>query len=101
MEKDKMNNTDIRRDGIGKNERILISLTEKQAQFLDHLMWKESNAKRKRGLQWIDEIYQEHGCADYDEFVSRLKESIVNQTGIMYSDDQLEDMEKIQRNGER
>ena len=96
-----MNNTDIRRDGIGKYERILVSLTEKQAQFLDHLMWKEINAKRKRGLQWIDTIYQNHGCVDYDDFVSRLKESIINQTGIMLSDDELEDMEKIQRSGER
>ena len=96
-----MNNEDIRRDGIGKNERILVSLTEKQAQFLDHLMWKEINAKRKRGLQWIDTIYKNHGCVDYDDFVSRLKESIINQTGIMLSDDELEDMEKIQRSGER
>ena len=87
------------RDGIGKNERILVKLTEKQAQFLDHLMWKEINAKRKRGLQWIDKIYQNHGCVDYDDFVSRLKESIINQTGIMLSDDELEDMEKIQREG--
>ena len=96
-----MNNEDIRRDGIGKYERILVSLTEKQAQFLDHLMWKEINAKRKRGLQWIDTIYKNHGCVDYDDFVSRLKESIINQTGIMLSDDELEDMEKIQRSGER
>jgi len=88
------------RDGIGKNERILVKLTEKQAQFLDHLMWKEIIAKRKRGLQWIDEIYQKHGCVDYEDFVSRLKDSIVNQMGIMLSDDELEDMEKIQRSAE-
>ena len=94
-----MNNADIRRDGIGKYERILVKLTEKQAQFLDHLLWKESNYKKKRGIQWIDDVYQEHGCTDYDDFVSRLKESIVNQTGIMFSDDELEDMEKIQRQG--
>tara|TARA_R110000824_G_scaffold195145_1_gene377819 strand:+ start:209 stop:487 length:279 start_codon:yes stop_codon:yes gene_type:complete len=87
------------RDGIGKNERILVKLTEKQAQFLDHLLWKESNYKKKRGILWIDEVYQEHGCTDYDDFVSRLKESIVNQAGIMLSDDELEDMEKIQRQG--
>ena len=88
------------RDGIGKNERILVKLTEKQAQFLDHLMWKEIIAKRKRGLQWIDEIYQEHGCVNYEDFVSRLKDSIINQTGIMLSDDELEDMEKTQREAE-
>ena len=87
------------RDGIGKNERILVKLTEKQAQFLDHLLWKESNYKKKRGILWIDEVYQEHGCTDYDDFVSRLKESIVNQTGIMFSNDELEEMEKIQRQG--
>ena len=62
-------------------------------------MWKESNYKKKRGIQWIDDVYQEHGCTDYDDFVSRLKESIVNQTGIMFSNDELEDMEKIQRQG--
>ena len=94
-----MNNADIRRDGIGKNERINVKLTEKQAEFLDHLLWKEIIAKRKRGLKWIDEIYQEHGCVDYQDFVSRLKDSIVNQMGIMLSDDELEDMEKIQREG--
>ena len=94
-----MNNADIRRDGIGKYERINVKLTELQAQFLDHLLWKESNYKKKRGIQWIDDVYQEHGCTDYDDFVSRLKESIVNQTGIMFSNDELEDMEKIQRQG--
>ncbi len=94
-----MNNADIRRDGIGKYERIPVKLTELQAQFLDHLLWKESNYKKKRGIQWIDDVYQEHGCTDYDDFVSRLKESIVNQTGIMFSNDELEDMEKIQRQG--
>ena len=36
----------------------IVYLTEKQAQFLDHLLWKESQAKRKRGLHFVDTDYE-------------------------------------------
>jgi hypothetical protein len=66
----------------------IVYLTEKQAQFLDHLLWKESQAKRKRGIHFVD--------TDYDEFVDLLKNKIVDQSGIEFSSDQLEYMNKTQ-----
>lgn len=66
----------------------IVYLTEKQAQFLDHLLWKESQAKKKRGLRFVD--------TDYDEFVDVLKDKIVDQSGIQFSSDQLEHMNKTQ-----
>ena len=83
-------------DGVGKNERKPVLLTDYQAKFLDYLLFKEQSYKRKRGIKWIDEVYQEHGCSDYDDFVDRLKETIVNQTNIEYSYEQQEEMNRIQ-----
>ena len=74
-----------------KAEKI-VYLTEEQAQFLDHLLWKEQQAKRKRGLKLVG--------VDYDQSLSNLKESIVDQMGIIYADEQLEYMEKIQGSAE-
>lgn len=65
-----------------------IQLTLKQARFLDSLLWKESQAKRKRGIQFVD--------TNMDDFTLEVKESIVNQTGIEYSSDELAYMEKNQ-----
>jgi len=66
----------------------IVYLTEEQAQFLDHLLWKESQAKRKRGLHFVN--------TNYDEFVDVLKNKIVDQSGIQFSSDQLDYMNKIQ-----
>jgi hypothetical protein len=87
---------DYKLDGVGKNERKPVLLTDYQAKFLDYLLFKEQSYKRKRGIKWIDEVYQEHGCSDYDDFVDRLKETIVNQTNIEYSYEQQEEMNRIQ-----
>jgi len=65
-----------------------VQITLKQARFLDHLLFKEREAKRKRGIQFID--------TDMDYFVSELKDSIVSQTGIEYSFDESEYIRKIQ-----
>ena len=73
-----------------------VKLTQRQAEFLDHLLWKEQSYKKKRGIKWIDAIYQEHDCTGYDDFVFKLKETIVNQTGIEYSSEQQEEMNKTQ-----
>tara|TARA_R100001377_G_C3081398_1_gene72556 strand:+ start:177 stop:407 length:231 start_codon:yes stop_codon:yes gene_type:complete len=71
-----------------KQEKVTISLTIQQAEYLDALLWKEDQAKRKR----VNRSY----LVDTD-FVAELQESIVRQTDIMYSYEQLEYMEKIQR----
>jgi hypothetical protein len=72
------------------NDIKTLQLTVQQAEYLDALLWKEDQAKRKR----VTRSY----LVDTD-FVKNLKERIVDQTGIMYSDEQLEHMEKIQREG--
>jgi len=66
----------------------IVYLTEKQAKFLDHLLWKESQAKRKRGLKFVN--------TDYDNFVDVLKNKIVDQSGIQFSSEQLDHMNKLQ-----
>jgi hypothetical protein len=33
-----------------------VKLTQRQAEFLDHLLWKEQSYKKKRGIKWIDAI---------------------------------------------
>ncbi len=78
------------------NEKKPVLLTDYQAKFLDYLLFKEQSYKRKRGIKWIDEVYQEHGCNDYDDFVDKLKQTIVNQTNIEYSYEQQEEMNRIQ-----
>lgn len=83
-------------NGIGNQERKLIELTEYQAKFLDHLLYKEQSYKRKRGIKWIDAVYRDHGCTGYDNFVGRLKDTIVDQMGIEYSDEQQEEMNRTQ-----
>ena len=85
-------------DGVGKNERKPVLLTDYQAKFLDYLLYKEQSYLKKRGIyrHGKKEFFQEHGCSDYDDFVDRLKETIVNQTNIEYSYEQQEEMNRIQ-----
>lgn len=37
-------------DGVGKNERKPVLLTDYQAKFLDHLLYKEQSYLKKRGI---------------------------------------------------
>ena len=71
------------------NEKVNIKISIEQAKYLDALLWKEHQAKRKRVN------------TNNEYFAIELQDKIAVQANIMPSDDQLEYMDFIQREGEK
>jgi len=72
-----------------KQEKVDIKITIQEAKYLDALLWKEHQAKRKRVN------------TNNEYFALELQDKIAVQANIMPSDDQLEYMDFIQREGEK
>lgn len=71
------------------NEKVNIKISIEQAKYLDALLWKEHQAKRKR----VNKNNQ--------YFALELQDKIAVQANIMPSDAQLEYMDFVQREGEK
>ena len=72
-----------------KQEKVDIKITIQEAKYLDALLWKEHQAKRKRVN------------TNNEYFALELQDKIAYQANIMPSDDQLAYMDFIQREGEK